>query len=164
MPNYSDPPGFDKREATLPESFRRDPIWRTPAYRYACWLADLVKEDVRRLVEVDPHAQKDARQLLRAINAIGANLAEGYSSSTGPERAHYYHYSKATSREAKDWYFKARLALGVGLVEHRHGLLDRIIRILTAIIPRERGDATKRRRRTQDPTDDRRDDAAASGE
>ena len=91
MTAYSDPPGFAEWEATLPASFRRDPIWRTPAYRYACWLADLVKEDVRRQLEVDPLARTDALQLRRAVNSIGANLSEGYSSSSGPERAHYYH-------------------------------------------------------------------------
>jgi len=157
---YQDPPGFAEWEATVSESFRRDPIWRAPAYRYACWLADLAKHDVRRLVEADPDARKDALQLRRAVNAIGANFAEGYSSSTGPERAHYYHYSKATSREAKDWYFKARLALGADLVEHRHGLLDRIIRILTAIIPREREQGSKRRRTREAPPNAKRDGSA----
>jgi hypothetical protein len=52
----------------------------------------------------------------------------------------------------------------VDVVEHRHGLLDRIIRILTAVIPRERGDEKKRRSKTDDPPDGQRDDPAASSE
>jgi four helix bundle protein len=175
MTKYSDPPGFAEWEVTLPESFRRDPIWRTPAYRYATWLADLVKDDARRLIEADALARDDAKQLIRAVGSISANLAEGYSRSTGPERARYYDYGIASSRESRDWYFKARKPLGVDVMEHRHSLLDRIIRILTAIIPRERsdsrdrdrdrGDGTPRRRRTsRRRRSARRDDSAADGE
>ena len=44
MTHYIDPPGFAEWEVTLPESFRRNPIWRTPAYRYGVWLGDLLKK------------------------------------------------------------------------------------------------------------------------
>ena|SRR6476620_9571628 len=146
MPKYSDPPGFAEWEATVPESFKRDPIWRTPAYRYAVWLSDLAKEDAR-VLRGDADTRSDVDQFLRAVGSISANLAEGYSRRTGVERARYYDYARATAREAKDWYFKGRTALGEDVVEQRHAVLERIIRILTAIIPREREDGSRRRRR-----------------
>ena len=142
---YSDPPDFTEWEATVPESFKRDPIWRTPAYRYGVWLSDLAKEDAK-VLRADADSRSDVDQLLRAVGSISANLAEGYSRRTGIERARYYDYARATAREAKDWYFKVRRALGESVVEQRHAVLERIIRILTAIIPREREDGSRRRR------------------
>ena len=147
MSRYVDPPGFAEWEATVPASMRRDPIWRTPAYRYGLWLADLAKSDARRLFgirEVSAHAD----QLIRACGSISSNLAEGYACLSGVQRARYYGYALTSARESLDWYFKLRSELGPEIVEHRCGILDRIIRILTASIPRERkhhrGDPVRR--------------------
>jgi four helix bundle protein len=146
MTPFPDPTGFAEWEATLPPQFKRDPIWRTPAYRFGLWLSDLAKDDVT-VLRADPGRANEADQLRRAVDAISSNLSEGYSRSTGAERARYYDYALATTRESKDWYFKARDVLGAETVEHRHEVLNRIIRILTAIIPREREDKSRRRRR-----------------
>ena len=97
---------------------------------------------------VDTRADVD--QFLRAVGSISANLAEGYSRRTGAERARYYDYARATAREAKDWYFKGRTALGEAIVEQRHAVLERIIRILCAIIPREREDGSRSARRRRE--------------
>ena len=149
MTTYPDPEGFAEWEATVPESFRRDPIWRTPAYRYGVWLSELAKQDAR-LMRADPGTRADVDQFLRAVGGISSNLAEGYSFSSGRERARYYDYARATSRESRDWYFKARGVLGNDVVEHRLSVLERIIRILTAVIPRERRGESRRRRKPDD--------------
>ena len=146
MSNYSDPPGLAEWEKTVPEPFRRDPIWRTPAYRFGLWLSDLAKGDAR-LLRQDRDRRNDTDQLLRAVNGISSNISEGYSRSTGPERARYYDYALATTRESRDWYFKCRDLLGDALVVERIGVLDRIIRILTVVVPRERDDSRRKRRR-----------------
>ena len=137
MPTFTDPPGFAEWEATVPETIRRDPIWRTPAYRYAVWIGALAKRDVLEL-DAQRVYRNDADQLLRAVDSISANLAEGYGRSTGRERARFYDFAKGSAREARDWYFKLIDLLGRERVEERVAVLDRIIRILTAIIPRER--------------------------
>jgi len=98
-----DPDGFAEWEATVPESFKRDPIWRTPAYRYSLWLSDLAKQDAR-ILRANVDTRTDVDQFLRAVGSISANLAEAYSRRTGAERARYYDYARATAREAKDWY------------------------------------------------------------
>ena len=152
MSTYTDPEGFAEWAAGIPESFKRDPIWRMPAYRYGVWLAELVKRDVRALRK-DPDCRNIADQLLRAVEGISANLSEGYSRRTGAERARYYDYALATARESRDWYFKARVALGTEVMEQRHGLLDRIIRILTAVVPRERDAPPLTRRRKPESRD-----------
>ena len=146
MTPFPDPPGFADWEATVPASFKRDTIWRTPAYRFGLWLADLVKADAN-VLRADRNSRNDADQLLRAVGSISSNLSEGYSRSTGPERARYYDYALASARESRDWYYKARDVLGIERMEHRIEILDRIIRILTAIVPREREDKPHRRRR-----------------
>ena len=148
MTQYTDPPGFEAWEAQVPESFKRDPIWRTPAYRYGVWLADLAAGDVVLLFE-DPATRDLADQLLRAARSISSNLAEGYGRTTGPDRARYYDYAVASAREVRDWYFKARHHLSAAVVEHRQELIVRIIRILSAVIPRERADRIGRARRTR---------------
>jgi len=149
MPKYPDPDGFGEWEATIPEWIKRDPIWRTPAYRYSVWLSDLAKQDAR-ILRANIDTRSDVDQLLRAVGSISANLAEGYSRRTGAERARYYDYARATAREARDWYFTGRTALGDAVVEQRHAVLERIIRILSAIIPREREDGSRSPRRQRE--------------
>jgi four helix bundle protein len=77
-------------------------------------------------------------QLLRAVSAISADLDEGYSRSSGRERAHYYEYAVGSAREARGWYYKCAAAFAPEVVTARLARLSRIIRILTAVIPRER--------------------------
>jgi len=161
MTPFPDPKGFAEWEATLPASIKRDPIWRTPAYRFGLWLSDFVKADATAL-RANRNMRNDADQLLRAVGAISSNLSEGYSRSTGPERARYYEYALATTRESKDWYFKARHVLGDDVVEQRLEVLERIIRILTAIIPRERENKSRRQGgKTRDEGSSRQNDGQA---
>jgi len=152
MSKFVDPPGFAEWEATLPASILRDPIWRTPAYRFGVWLAALAKKDFK-ILYADRGSRNTAEQLLRAVEAISGNLSEGYGRSTGPERARYYGYAQATTRESRDWYVKAREVLSAEVVEHRLSVLERILRILSAVIPRERQTPPhpRRRRRRDEP-------------
>ena len=107
------------------------------------WLSDLAASDTDPLFET-PKTRRMADQLLRAVQAISANLSEGYGCVTGPERARYYDYALTSAREAHDWYFKARQYLNESIVGERLELLGRVIRILTAVIPRERARTVRR--------------------
>ena len=119
--------------------------------RFGLWLSELAKGDAK-LLHVERENRNTADQLIRAVGAISSNLAAGYGCGSGPERARYYGYALTSTRESIDWYFKARDTLGVAVVEQRVVVLDRIIRILTVIIPRERLRGMRRRRRpTNDP-------------
>ena len=148
MTKYTDPPGFEEWEAQVPVSLRQDPIWRTPAYRYGLWLADLAAADVVPLFK-QVETRNLADQLLRAAQGISSNLAEGYGRTTGPERARYYDYAASDARECRDWYYKARQHLALDVLEQRHDLLLRVIKILSVVIPRERADRVGRARRTR---------------
>ena len=159
MRHYSDPPGFAEWETQAPELIRRRPIWRTPAYRFAVWLSDLAKADVSPLWR-SPETREIADQLTRAVDGISSTLAEGYGRSTGPERARYYDYAASSAHEASDWYVKARHHLSKQVIEARLELLDRILRILSVAIPRERADRIGRARRVRRGGRARPDDGA----
>jgi len=73
------------------------------------------------------------------LGSISANLAEGYSRGTGRDRARFYEYALGSVRESRDWYFKARHALGETVFHHRLQLLTRVIQLILTMIPQQRG-------------------------
>ena len=90
---------YDEWACTVPETFRNDPLWTVAAYRFALFLADLCWQDVTKF-ERERRTAGLCDQLYRAVGSIGANLAEGYSRSTGKERAHFYEYSLGSATRA----------------------------------------------------------------
>ena len=128
---------YERWVLTVPPEITTDTIWRTPAYRFSLYAMSRAQEDVRLIVaRWDTRALAD--QLLRAVGSISANLEEGYSRSSGRERAHFYEYALGSAREARGWYYRCAAALPVELLAARMATFTRIIRILTAVIPRER--------------------------
>jgi four helix bundle protein len=80
-----------------------------------------------------------ADQLYRAVGSVSANLAEGYSRSTGKDRALFYQYALGSARESRDWYYKARFVLGDEISKHRGQVITEILRLLLTMIPQQRG-------------------------
>jgi four helix bundle protein len=72
------------------------------------------------------------------VSSIGANLGEGYSRSSGKDRARIFEYALSSVRESITWYQAGRPVLGE-VVPARLNVLEEIRRLLLAIIPRERG-------------------------
>jgi four helix bundle protein len=122
----------------IPESFTADTLWKMKAYQYALYLSDLAWQDVTDLMK-DKRTIALADQLYRAIGSVGANLAEGYSRSTGKDRALFYQYALGSARESRDWYYKARFVLSNETFEHRARVLTEVIRLLLTMIPQQRG-------------------------
>lgn len=77
-------------------------------------------------------------QLYEAVGSIGANISEGYSRSSGRDRARFYEYALGSGRESRGWYYDARFILGDEVATHRIQLLTQIIRLLLTITPEER--------------------------
>jgi four helix bundle protein len=80
-----------------------------------------------------------AGQLYAAVSSIAANLGEGYSRSSGKDRARIFEYALGSTRESMMWYRSAVRVLGADLVGSRLEKLEEIRRLLLATIPRERG-------------------------
>ena len=134
---------YEEWVQTVPETVRKDPLWTVAAYRFALFLADLCWQDVTKL-ERDRRTAGLCDQLYRAIGSVGANLAEGYSRSTGKERAHFYEYSLGSARESRHWYYQSRHILGDAVLQHRIGLLDQVIRLLVTVVPQQRNEGSIR--------------------
>jgi four helix bundle protein len=82
--------------------------------------------------------ERVSSQLYAAIGSIAANLAEGYSRSSGKDRARIFEYALGSTRESMAWFRTAEPVLGREIVVKRLEKLEQIRRLLLAIIPRER--------------------------
>jgi four helix bundle protein len=131
-------------ERCPPVELEGDPIWRLPAYRIGSFLADIARGDCVLLRRASQGLGR-ADQLLAAVEAIPANITEGYGRSSGKERARFYEIALSSAREARDWYRRARHVVGPEETLARTQLLTRIIKILTAAIPQERAGASEER-------------------
>jgi four helix bundle protein len=136
----------------VPKDITEDVLWTVKAYRYALFLSDLCWLDVTKLMQ-DKRTLDLSDQLYRAAGSISANIAEGYSRSTGKDRARFYEYALGSARESRDWYYKARHILGESVTQHRSSFLTEIIRLLITIVPQQRQSGTIREERTGYATD-----------
>jgi len=114
-----------------------DPLERMAVHRYARKLRKDSWADVEALLD-NALTEKVAGQLYESIGSIAANLAEGYSKSSGPDRARSFEYALGSARESREWYESAIPVIGAETVAERHEILGHIQRLLVAIIPIER--------------------------
>lgn len=133
---------FSQWVNTVPASITGDALWRTRLYQLALFASDIGWHDVLALSR-DKRTLSLADQLYRSLGSIGANIAEGYSYGTGPNRARLYEYALGSARESRHWYYKARYILGEKVTEHRLNLMTSMIRQLLSIIPEQRGRSLK---------------------
>ncbi len=122
---------------SVPATITGDPLWKAKAYRLALFISDIAWADVAKLAQGYP-TRGLSDQLYRALGSISANIAEGYSRSSGHDRARLYEYALGSARESRDWYFKARHVLGEDVVEHRLAVLTEIICLLITMVPDQR--------------------------
>jgi four helix bundle protein len=129
---------FEEFEEQAPRYLTRDRTWKMRVYRLASFASHVVSADARRLY-ADPLTRNTALQLLDAVGSIRANIAEGYSRSSGKDRVRFFEYGLGSARESREWYSHGQFVLGESLVTERADVLDEIIRMLLWIIPPERG-------------------------
>lgn len=128
---------YDEWQAGVPEQIKGDLLWRLEAYQLGLFIGDIAWQDASALAKV-PLTRDLADQLYRAVCSISANIAEGYSRSTGKDRARFLEYALGSAREARDWYHKSRHTLRHEVVQHRIGILTQIIKILNVLTPAQR--------------------------
>jgi four helix bundle protein len=122
---------------TVPSEITKDPIWKLEVYRLALFSSDLGWTDVNAIYKHDL-MQRLANQLYGSLGSISANLTEGYSRSKGLDRARFFEYSLGSSRESRDWYYKARHVISAEVFKHCLGLHTKIISMLVPMIPHQR--------------------------
>jgi four helix bundle protein len=79
-----------------------------------------------------------ASQLYRAVWSVSANMAEGYSRTSGRDRARIFEYALGSTREAAVWYRAGRHVLSGDILDRRSAALAEIRRLLLVMIPVER--------------------------
>ena len=124
-------------QANVPVEIKGDSLWKLEVYRLALFAADISWQDALALNKI-PLTRDLADQLYRAVCSVSANIAEGYSRSTGKDRARFLEYSLGSAREARDWYFKSQHTLKEDVIKHRIGLLTQIIKMLSVLTPNQR--------------------------
>lgn len=123
--------------SSVPNDITGDPLWNLEIYRLGLFISEIGWPDVVALNK-NVLTRDLADQLIRAIDSISANIAEGYSRSTGKDKARFMEYALGSAREARDWYYKSRRVLKPEVVTHRINLLTQIVKILSAFIPVQR--------------------------
>jgi len=122
---------------TMLEEIRQDPLWNLEVYRLGLFIGDISWDDTEQL-DKNSHTRAAADQIRRSLDSISANIAEGYSRSTGKDRARYFEYSLGEAREARDRYYKVRRALKQEVILHRIKVLTHIVKILNTFVPTQR--------------------------
>lgn len=124
----------------MPEDLFRqgesDPLRRMKAYVLA---ENLVRQSWSDVVALERRYATRAvsSQLYRAIGSVAANIAEGYSRSSGRDRVRLFEYALGSARECSVWYESARPVIG-GVSDDRLAALTAIRRLLLVAIQRER--------------------------
>ena len=138
LPDVSTPanaPADARSVLLLDES--HDPLWRVAAYRYAIQVLDHASDDTAILLN-DGNARSLADQLYRSAGSVAANIAEGYSRSSGSDRVRLLEYALGSARECRVWYRAARRLLPADSVSSQHATLTSICKLLLTMIPEER--------------------------
>ena len=87
---------------STPQATTSDRLSRMRVYRLAIELVPDAWRDAERLRD-DVVTEKISGQLYAAVGSIVSNLAEGYSRSSGRERAHIFEYALGSVRETIAW-------------------------------------------------------------
>src|SRR5262249_54698594 len=122
---------------SVPEEIAGDVLWKVEAFRLSLFTAELGWHDVTKLVG-DKRTLGLSDQLFRALGSINANIAEGYSRSSGKDRARFYEYALGSARESRLWCYTGRHVLGEQVARHRISLLTQIVRLLLTMVPEQR--------------------------
>ena len=75
-----------------------------------------------------------AKQLIRSIGSVSANIEEGYGRGFGKEYPHFLRISRGSARESKGWYKRSKHLLDEKIIESRIYKLDSVIAMVTKSI------------------------------
>ncbi len=124
-------------QAGVPDEIKGDSLWKLEVCRLGLFAAEIAWQDALVLNKT-LLTRGLADQLYRTACSISANIAEGYSRSTGKDRARFLEYSLGSAREVRDWYFKSRHTLKEEVIKHRIDLLTQVIKMLSVLTPNQR--------------------------
>src|SRR6478672_12395996 len=95
-----------------------DPLSRMRVFQLACALIPDTFEDATAL-RANPITADSAGQLYAAVSSIEAHISEGYSRSSGKDRARIFEYALGSVRESMTWYRSGKPVLGESTANER---------------------------------------------
>jgi four helix bundle protein len=96
-----------------------------------------------KLLHAEPVTSEIAGQLYAAVSSIEGHIGEGYSRSSGKDRARIFEIALGSVRESMTWYRAGKPVLGESTAKDRLERLEEMRRLFLATIPRERGKKMK---------------------
>lgn len=132
------PISFESWMDTVHPNILRSPLWNFQVYPKALFAYDLAWEDCNYLLK-DIRGRSVARQLIRSVGSISANIEEGYGRGYGQDYSYHLRIAIGEARESHGWYWRGRKLLPSNVLDHRLNLLDEIIAMLAPNIGRQHG-------------------------
>ncbi|NIO42664.1 MAG: four helix bundle protein [Burkholderiales bacterium] len=126
---------YEDWETVVPSQIRDEAIWKFFGYRKALFLYDVCWKDCETLLK-HPLGKAVARQLIRSVGSISANIEEGYGRGYGKDRLYFLRIAIGSARESKGWYYRAKELLSSDVIEHRLNLLGEVIALLVTELNR----------------------------
>jgi four helix bundle protein len=130
------PRSFEAWQETVHETIRCGPLWHFLVYPKALFAYDLAWADCNYLLR-DERGRAVARQLIRSVGSISANIEEGFGRGYGKEYAYHLRIALGEARESQGWYWRGRALLAADLIDHRLQLLNEIIAMLAANLTKQ---------------------------
>ena len=124
---------FEEWEKEQLPAFTEDVMWKMVSLQVALYLLDLARLDVEEMRGAFA-MERIASQLFSAVGSIGANLTEGFSRPTLPDRARFFSYALGSVRESLWWYAAARGTLDDAAFRRRLEVLSRERRLLVGTL------------------------------
>ena len=124
---------FEEWEREQLPAFTEDVMWKMVSLRVALYLLDLARLDIEAMRGAYA-MDRVATQLYSAVGSIGANLTEGFSRATLPDRARFFSYALGSVRESIWWYAAARGVLEDEAYRRRLVVLARERRLLVGTL------------------------------
>src|SRR5215203_4051758 len=91
---------YQEWEESVLQAISGDLLWKVKVYRLALFACEIGWPDATKLIQ-DRRTIALSDQLYRALGSISANIAEGYSRSSGKDRGRFYEYSLGSARESR---------------------------------------------------------------
>ena len=128
---------FEQWLEQAPAALKSELVWRVQAFRIGSFVGHCALGDAK-VLKAHVELVEVAVQIVRASGSIAANVAEGYSRRSRPERLRYYEYALGSANECKGWYLLSREVLGNDSVNARLAYLARVSQLLLVMIRNER--------------------------
>jgi four helix bundle protein len=125
---------FEEWVETVPNRVKSDPLMKSEYYQLAMYLYDLAWSDCELLMN-DLRGREIARQMIRSVESVCANIEEAYGRGIeSADALRILRVSLGEMRETRGWYVRSRCLLPEDLLERRLDLIGQVLGKLVNII------------------------------